>query len=137
MINNVRYNEPAFTSTVRMSQKTAKVLHDQPQKIQRAIMNDIRTLSSNGRNDIVNISYTEQISRKIKPTFFHIYEERALKVNVLERRGADYYASSARKSVLSGDGDYDNPIKLMDLYKAAKRKMKKVDTVSNKFMQYV
>ena len=137
MINNVRNNEPAFTSTVRMSQKTAKILHNQPQKIQRAIMNDIKKLSNNGRSDIVNISYSEQISRKFTPTIFSIFEERALKVNVLEKRGVDYYASSARKSVISGSDEYEEPIKLIDLYKAAKRKMKKVDTVSNKFMQYV
>ena len=99
MLNNVQNNQPAFTSAIRMTQKTAKALHEQPQKIQRAIMNEIRALSNNGREDIVNISFKELVRRDIKPMYFHIFDEKVLKVDVLERRGADYFKSSATKVV--------------------------------------
>lgn len=137
MLNNVQNNQPAFTSAIKMTQETAKALHLQPQNVQRAIMEDIRALSNNGRNDVVSFSFKEQTRKIVKPFFFRICDEMALKLDIIEKRGADYYASSVKKVFQSCDRDYSKPSKLMDLYKTARKKMKPVDTVSNKFMQYV
>ena len=135
--NNTVHNQPAFTSRINMSQKTAKALNLQPQHIKKAIAEELRMLSNNGRNDVVNISLKEQESRSIRPIFCQVCNERVLNLEVIEKRGVDYYSSKVRKVVNSFNEAYYKPLKIMDLYKSAREKMKPCDTVTNKFMQYV
>lgn len=137
MINNLNNNQPAFTSTIRMSAKTAKALNMQPQNIKQAFTKELRELTNNGRNDIVNIAFKEQISRNIKPTCFDSCEEKVLSLDIVEKRGSEYYSAKARKAVNSWNEQYYKPLKLMDLYKSARDKLKPIETVTNKFMQYV
>lgn len=135
--NNVTNNQPAFTSTIRMSHKTAKALNEQSKYVKEALCEDLKSLRNNGRDDIVNISFKQRISKSIMPIFGQICEEKVLGMELFEKRGADYYFSKANKTVNSFNDEFYGKLGVMDLYRTARKKIKPIDTVSNKFMQYV
>ena len=115
--NNVTNNQPAFTSNIRMSHKTAKALNEQSKYIQKALYEDLRALSNNGRDDIVNISFKQRISKSIIPIFGQICEEKVLGMELLEKRGAEYYVSKVNKTVNSFNGEFYNKLGIMYLYR--------------------
>ena len=135
--NNTLNNQPAFTSTIRMSRQTAKALNNQPQIIKKALFEDLKSLRDNGRDDIVNISFKQRVSKSIIPIFGQICEEKVLGMELLEKRGAVYYSSKARKIVNSFNEKFYDRLGILDLYRTIRKKIKPCDTVTNKFMQHV
>lgn len=137
MIANLTTNQPSFKSKIRMSERTAKALNSQAEYIKHALNKELLALSSNGRNDIVKVSFKEQVSRSICPTFFKIYDEKVLGLDILEKRGDKYFSSKAKKIINVLDENFNGPLNIMDLYRTARKDMRTTESVANNFMKYV
>ena len=137
MLSNVQNNQVAFASKIRMSHQTAKALHSQPKNIKNALKEELNILSKNGRDDIVNISYKEQVSRSIRPSYFQVGDAKVIEMEVVEKRGMEYYSANARKIIKYFEEGFNEPLKIMDLYRSAKEQMQPFEKVSNSFMEYV